>query len=98
MLSKIRFTITYLWLITGIGFVVMAASVIIKSIDYKKTGDSGWAYMLIFGILIGLFGLMVIGNPLLGLNFISAIVAAAVICFGIYLIIISFNLKPPKKK
>lgn len=94
MLTHIRFVLSYLWLITAIGFIFEAVTTIITSISIKKTEKTSWIFILIFGILIGLCGLMILGNPLMGLGFVAMFVAVAVICFGINLIVMSFQYKP----
>ena len=94
LLTRPVFALSFLWVICGIGFLFDGISMIVMSVGLKKIADgAGWVVMLIFGILIILASLAIMGNPILGLTVMALCAAFGAIFFGINNIIYAFQVK-----
>ena len=96
MLTRPSFAVSFLWLIALFGFMFQGISMIIFSIGMKKLGSHSYGWSLAFGIISILVSLSMLSNPFFALSFITVFVAIGVICLGVDLIVMSFQLKPAK--
>lgn len=67
---------------------------IIYALKLKKENSEGWLVTLILGIITGIAALAILADPIFGLRFVSIFVTIGVLCFGIKLIIMAFQVKP----
>lgn len=98
IITKMQFAIPYLWLNISLGLIIQGILIFIKALQYKKDKEKSWVIMVAFAAVIAFCGIIVLCNPFLGLSYITSFVTIAVICFGIYLLVLSFQLKPIKNK
>lgn len=73
------------------GFNMISVSFKIKSI-----GDDNWAWILLFGILIVIFAMMSIVNPLIGASYLVYTLAFTLLLFGFANIALSLRLRKLK--
>ena len=73
------------------GFNMISISFKIKSI-----GDSNWGWILFFGILIVIFAMMSIINPLIGASYLVYTLAFTLVLFGVANIALSLRLRKVK--
>lgn len=73
------------------GFNMISISFKIKSI-----GDSNWGWILLFGILIVIFAMMSIINPLIGASYLVYTLAFTLVLFGVANIALSLRLRKVK--
>ena len=73
------------------GFNMISISFKIKSI-----GDSNWGWILFFGILIVIFAMMSIINPLIGASYLVYTLAFTLVLFGVANIALSLRLRKIK--
>lgn len=98
IITKMQFAVPYLWFNMSIGLIIQAVLIFLRALDYKKDKEKSWVMMVVFAAVIAICGIIVLCNPFLGLSYITSFVTIAVILFGIYLLVVSFQLKPEKKK
>lgn len=98
VLTKPFYTVSYLWLVTGIAFLLESATMIIMAFNYKKTNSASWIFLLIFGILIGLSSVLILINPIFGIGYLTLFTAMSVIFFGVNLIVLALQFKPRKQE
>lgn len=65
---------------------------------YKKDGEEGWGWILVFGILITIFAFMSIINPLIGVAYLVFTLAFSFFLLGVVNIFLSFKLKSVKSR
>ena len=75
------------------GFNMISISFKIKSI-----GDGNWGWILLFGILIVIFAMMSIINPLIGASYLVFTLAFTLVLFGIGNIALALRLRKVKSK
>lgn len=63
------------------------------SFKIKSFGDKGWGWILTFGILIVIFAMMSIINPLIGASYLVFTLAFTLVLFGIANIALAFRLR-----
>lgn len=97
MIESPSFAANFMWIFCGIGFLLDGIAIVALSIGLKKLDVPSWIAPLILGIITIVASIMILCNPILGLGFIAIFVSISIICFGINMIIMSFQLKPEKK-
>ena len=85
-------------LFVGFWLLFRGISTISASFKYKKDGEDGWFWILVFGILIVIFAFMSIINPLIGASYLVFTLAFAFLLLGIANVFISFKLKNVKSR
>ena len=82
-------------LVFFVGFWLMfnAISTISMSIEFKKSGDKGWFWILVSGILTTVLAFLVLVNPLYAVSFLSVFIGLSVIFLGIAQIMISWKMR-----
>ena len=93
MLTKPAFTLSFLWFICGFGFLFDGITMIILSVEIKKAQVGNWVLLLIFGILVVLAALSIMGNPILGIAVVAIGAAISAIVYGISNIVYAFQVK-----
>ena len=78
------------------GFLIEGISGISGSVALKRLGIPGWGWSMAFAVITVVVGVMLIVNPLAAVLSIDILVAAAMISFGISMIIISYKLSKIK--
>jgi uncharacterized membrane protein HdeD (DUF308 family) len=66
------------------------------SFKIKSTGDEGWGWILFFGILIVIFAMMSIINPIIGASYLVYTLAFTLLLFGFANIALSLRLRKVK--
>ena len=66
------------------------------SFKIKSIGDSNWGWILFFGILIVIFAMMSIINPLIGASYLVYTLAFTLVLFGVANIALSLRLRKIK--
>ena len=66
------------------------------SFKIKSSGDENWGWILVFGILIVIFAMMSIINPLIGASYLVYTLAFTLLLFGFANIALSIRLKKIK--
>lgn len=91
MLSQtvLVFLFTFAFLFEGINGIFGAFSL-------KAQGVSGWGWTLALAIITVLLGILLVGHPLVAALSIDIIVAAAMLCFGITMIVLSIQMSKVK--
>lgn len=87
--SILIFLFTFAFIFEGINGI--AGAFVLKS-----QGVSGWGWSLALSIIVVLLGMMVAGNPLIAFLSIDIIIAAAMMCFGITMIVLSIQMSKAK--
>ena len=75
-----------------IGFLIEGISGIYASLMLKRLYVPGWGWSMLFSVLTVVVGVMLIVNPIVAAVSIDALVAVAMLSFGISTIIISYRL------
>jgi len=78
-----------------VGFWLMfnGISTISMSIEFKKSGDKVWFWILVSGILTTVLAFLVLVNPLYAVSFLSVFIGLSLIFLGIAQIIISWQMR-----
>lgn len=63
------------------------------SFKIKSVGDENWGWILVFGILIVIFAMMSIINPLIGASYLVYTLAFTLLLFGFANIALSLRLR-----
>ena len=66
------------------------------SFKIKKIGDANWGWILFFGIMVVVFAMMSIVNPLIGASFLVYTLAFTLVLFGIANIALGLKLRKLK--
>ena len=66
------------------------------SFKIKSLGDEGWGWILTFGILIVIFAMMSIINPLIGASYLVYTLAFTLVLFGVANIALALRLRSVK--
>lgn len=66
------------------------------SFKIKADGDEGWGWILAFGILIVIFAMMSIINPLIGASYLVYTLAFTLVLFGIANIALALKMRKLK--
>lgn len=93
MLTKPTFALSFLWFICGFGFLFDGITMIILSVEIKKAQVGSWVLLLIFGILVVLAAISIMGNPILGIAIVAIGAAISAIVYGISNIVYAFQVK-----
>ncbi len=83
------FLFTFAFLFEGI-------SGIFGAFTLKDQGVSGWGWTLALSIIVVLLGILLVAHPLVAALSIDIIVAAAMLCFGITMIVLSIQMSKTK--
>ena len=83
------FLFTFAFLFEGINGIFGAISL-------KNQGVSGWGWTLALAIITVILGFLLVGHPLVAALSIDIIVAAAMLCFGITMIVLSIQMSKAK--
>lgn len=89
-------TVLLLSLFVGFWLLFRGFNTISISFKIKKFGDNSWIWILIFGILIVIFALMAIINPLIGASYLVFLIAFSVLFLGIANISLGLRLRKVK--
>lgn len=87
--SILIFLFTFAFIFEGVNGIFGAFSL-------KAQGVPGWGWALALGIIVVLLGMMIVANPLIAFLSIDIIVAAAMMCFGITMIVLSIQMSKAK--
>ena len=66
------------------------------SFKIKKIGDSNWGWILFFGIMVVIFAMMSIINPLIGASYLVFTLAFTLVLFGVANIALALKLRKLK--
>lgn len=66
------------------------------SFKIKKIGDTKWGWMLFFGIMVVVFAMMSIVNPLIGASYLVYTLALTLVLFGVANIALALKLRKLK--
>ena len=66
------------------------------SFKIKKIGDTNWGWILFFGIMVVIFAMMSIVNPLIGASYLVFTLAFTLVLFGIANIALGLKLRKLK--
>ena len=91
-------TIVLFSLFIGFWLLFRGFNVISISFQVKKMEDSNWFWILLFGILVVIFGFMAIINPLIGASYVVITLALAIMFAGIANIFLAVRLRKVKSK
>jgi uncharacterized membrane protein HdeD (DUF308 family) len=82
-------------LIYVVGFWILFRSIwaIGSAFDLHQVGIRGWGWLLAMGILTALFSFLFLLSPAFGGIFIVVFVGIALLLYGIFRIVLAFNLK-----
>lgn len=82
-------------LIYVVGFWILFRSIwsIGASFDLHQVGIRGWGWLLVMGILMALFSFLFLLSPAFGGIFIVVFVGIALLVYGIFRIVLAFDLK-----
>ena len=83
LLSYPGMTVVLFSLFIGFWLMVSGFNTIGTSMDLKKEGADNWGWILFFGILITLFSIMAIMNPVLGAGYLVYTLAISLFLLGI---------------
>ncbi len=87
--SILIFLFTFAFIFEGINGIFGAFAL-------KSQGVPGWGWSLALSIIVVFLGMMVAGNPLIAFLSIDIIIAAAMMCFGITMIVLSIQMSKAK--
>lgn len=87
--SVLIFLFTFAFIFEGVNGIFGAFSL-------KAMGVKGWGWSLALAILVVILGMMVAANPLIAFLSIDIIVAAAMMCFGITMIVLAIQMSKAK--
>ncbi len=71
-------------------------NLIYVSFKIKKIGDTKWGWMLFFGIMVVVFAMMSIVNPLIGASYLVYTLALTLVLFGVANIALALKLRKLK--
>jgi len=91
-------TILLFSLFVGFWLLFRGISTISAAFKYKKDGEQGWGWILLFGILIAIFAFMSIVNPLIGAAYLVFTLAFSFLLLGFVNVFLSFKLKNVKSR
>ncbi|SEL60303.1 HdeD family acid-resistance protein [Parapedobacter koreensis] len=83
-----------------VGFYVLlaGAGLITYAIDLRAYGIKGWGWLIVGGVLVGLFGLLVIFNPLIGAITLVGWTGFAFIVAGVFHCLLAFQARKVKRR
>lgn len=84
-------------LFVGFWVLLKGSFVIGVSFDLKKVGTEGWVWTLFLGIMIILFGLAMVMNPVYGASMVLSFTALGFLFIGLAILFISLKLRKVKK-
>ncbi len=85
-------------LFIGFWLLFRGVSTITAAFKYKKDGEEGWLWIMIFGFLIVIFAFMSIINPLIGAAYLVFTLAFSFLLLGVVNVYLSFKLKNVKSR
>jgi len=91
-------TILLFSLFIGFWLLFRGISTTSASFKYKKDGEDGWFWILLFGVLIVIFAFMSIINPLIGAAYLVFTLAFSFLLLGAANIFLAFKLKEVKER
>ena len=89
-------TIVLFSLFIGFWLLFRGFNMISVSFKIKAIGDSGWVWILVFGILIVIFAMMSIVNPLIGASYLVFTLAFTLVLLGVGNIALALKLRKLK--
>lgn len=89
-------TIVLFSMFIGFWLLFRGFNMISVSFKIKSIGDSNWGWILLFGVLIVIFAMMSIINPLIGASYLVYTLAFTLLLFGFANIALSFRLRKVK--
>ena len=96
LLSYPGITLVVFSLFIGFWLMFRGFSTISTSLELKKEGATDWIWILLLGILVIIFALMSIVNPLIGASYLVFTLAFAIFLLGIANIFLSLQLRKVK--
>ena len=96
LLSYPGITLVVFSLFIGFWLMFRGFSTISTSLALKKEGATDWIWILLLGILVIIFALMSIVNPLIGASYLVFTLAFAIFLLGIANIFLSLQLRKVK--
>lgn len=91
-------TIVLFSMFIGFWLLFRGFNMISVSFKIKSAGDENWGWILFFGILIVIFAMMSIINPLIGASYLVYTLAFTLLLFGFANIALSLRLRRVKSK
>lgn len=91
-------TIVLFSMFIGFWLLFRGFNMISVSFKIKSAGDENWGWILVFGILIVIFAMMSIINPLIGASYLVYTLAFTLLLFGFANIALSLRLRRVKSK
>ena len=89
-------TVVLFSLFIGFWLLFRGFNMISVSFKIKAIGDEGWGWILAFGILIVIFAMMSIINPLIGASYLVYTLAFTLVLFGVANIALALKLRKLK--
>ena len=89
-------TVVLFSLFIGFWLLFRGFNMISVSFKIKADGDEGWGWILAFGILIVIFAMMSIINPLIGASYLVYTLAFTLVLFGIANIALALKMRKLK--
>ena len=89
-------TLVLFSLFIGFWLLFRGFNMISVSFKIKAIGDEGWGWILAFGILIVIFAMMSIINPLIGASYLVYTLAFTLVLFGVANIALALKLRKLK--
>lgn len=89
-------TLVLFSLFIGFWLLFRGFNMISVSFKIKAIGDSGWIWILVFGILIVIFAMMSIVNPLIGASYLVFTLAFTLVLLGVGNIALALKLRKLK--
>jgi uncharacterized membrane protein HdeD (DUF308 family) len=96
LLISLPTSIVIVGLIYFVGFWILFRSIwaVVEVYDFQKLGVQGWGWLLVLGILAILFSFLFLFSPTIFQGaFVVALVATALIIYGIFRIYIAFKMR-----
>ena len=89
-------TVVLFSMFIGFWLLFRGFNMISVSFKIKKIGDDNWGWILFFGILVVIFAMMSIINPLIGASYLVYTLAFTLVLFGIANIFLALKLRKLK--
>ena len=96
LLNYPQITVLLFSVFVGFWLLFRGITTISVAFKYKKESEEGWGWILLFGILIVIFAMMAILNPLIGAAYLVFTLAFTFLLLGIVNVYLAFKLKNVK--
>lgn len=93
LLNQPIFTGYMVVLFSGIGILSQAFQLIISSVALKSLQEKMWGLPLVLGIVVLIFGILVISHPLISVILLTVVMSIGILVFGVSTVLISMRLR-----